>query len=317
MIRTEHLFILAGVFFAAIAIASFLDRTNTRRWVNGPFWGLLAAAFLLGSHLSDFGNGLIALGLVVVGGFFKLGRGIPKTTTEAERDERARRRGNWIFVPALMVPAAALLGTLGLKGVTIGGLPVIEPKSLTLWSLMIGVLLALSVMMVWTRPPASAPVQEGRRLMDAVGWAAILPQMLACLGAIFAVAGVGEQVGGLFKTFLNPDSKLFIVVCYCLGMAVFTIIMGNAFAAFPIMTAAIGLPLIVHTHGGDPVIMAAIGMLAGFCGTLMTPMAANFNLVPAALLELKDRYGVIRAQIPTALPLLAGNTILMYFLVFR
>ena len=35
--------------------------------------------------------------------------------------------------------------------------------------------------------------------------------------------------------------------------------------------------------------IGAIGMLAGFCGTLMTPMAANFNIVPAALLELKDQ----------------------------
>jgi uncharacterized membrane protein len=58
-------------------------------------------------------------------------------------------------------------------------------------------------------------------------------------------------------------------------------------------------------------------MLAGFCGTLMTPMAANFNLVPAALLELKDQYGVIRAQIPTALPLLAANILILYFAAFR
>jgi uncharacterized membrane protein len=53
----------------------------------------------------------------------------------------------------------------------------------------------------------------------------------------------------------------------------------------------------------------------------MTPMAANFNVVPASLLELPDRNkafnGVIRAQIPTALPLLIANTLLMYFLVFR
>ena len=87
-------------------------------------------------------------------------------------------------------------------------------------------------------------------------------------------------------------------------MALFTMIMGNAFAAFPVMTAAIGLPLLIQGYGGDPAIVGAIGMLAGFCGTLMTPMAANFNIVPAALLELKDRNGVIKAQIGTALPLL-------------
>jgi uncharacterized membrane protein len=100
-------------------------------------------------------------------------------------------------------------------------------------------------------------------------------------------------------------------------MALFTIVMGNAFAAFPVMTAGIGLPLIVHRFGGDPIVMSAIGMLAGFCGTLLTPMAANFNLVPAALLELPDRNGVIKAQAPTALMLLAANTALMAVLVYR
>jgi uncharacterized membrane protein len=58
-------------------------------------------------------------------------------------------------------------------------------------------------------------------------------------------------------------------------------------------------------------------MLSGYCGTLMTPMAANFNLVPAALLELKDPYGVIRAQWRTGALLLACNIALMYFIAFR
>jgi uncharacterized membrane protein len=61
--------------------------------------------------------------------------------------------------------------------------------------------------------------------------------------------------------------------------------------------------------------VAAIGMLAGFSGTLLTPMAANFNLVPAALLDLPDRYAVIRAQAPTALAMLAFNTALLYLVL--
>jgi uncharacterized membrane protein len=57
-------------------------------------------------------------------------------------------------------------------------------------------------------------------------------------------------------------------------------------------------------------------MLSGFCGTLTTPMAANFNLVPVALLGIEDRYAIIKAQIPTALILLLVNTVLMYVFVF-
>jgi uncharacterized membrane protein len=113
------------------------------------------------------------------------------------------------------------------------------------------------------------------------------------------------------------DNRFAVVLAYALGMAMFTMIMGNAFAAFPVMTAGIGLPLLVHLHGADPAPLAAIGMLSGYCGTLLTPMAANFNLVPAALLELRDPHAVIRAQVATALPLLAANIALMYFLVFR
>jgi uncharacterized membrane protein len=107
------------------------------------------------------------------------------------------------------------------------------------------------------------------------------------------------------------------VLVFTLGMAGFTMVMGNAFAAFPVMMAAVGLPVLVHGLGGDPAIVAAIGMLAGFCGTLLTPMAANFNIVPAMLLELDDRNGVIKAQVATALPLLAINTLLIWGLAFR
>lgn len=148
------------------------------------------------------------------------------------------------------------------------------------------------------------PVQEGRHLMDSIGWAALLPQMLASLGAVFLAADVGRVVSDLVAQVIPMTSAFLAVVAYCAGMALFTIIMGNAFAAFPVMNAAIGLPIVVHQFGGNSAIVCAIGMLAGFCGTLMTPMAANFNAVPAKMLELPDRNAplncVIRAQLPTA-----------------
>jgi len=100
-------------------------------------------------------------------------------------------------------------------------------------------------------------------------------------------------------------------------MVLFTVIMGNAFAAFPVMMAGIGLPLLIQRHGADPASLGAIGMLTGYCGTLLTPMAANFNIVPAILLELKDQYGVIRMQAATAVVLLVFNIGLMAWVCFR
>jgi uncharacterized membrane protein len=317
MITLEFVYLFAGLVFAAIAGLSVRDRRNPKRFGNAAFWGLLAVSFLFGSHLSDIGNGVLVLGLVALGGSGALGKGQPQSTGPEEREASAIRRGNLLFVPALIIPAVALMGTLALKNVSFGGAALIDAKQATLISLALGTALALGVAMLWLRPAATAPFEEGRRLADSIGWATILPQMLASLGAVFALAGVGHAVGQLVTNYMPLDEPLAAVIVYCVGMALFTAIMGNAFAAFPVMTAAIGLPIIVHKFGGDPAIMGAIGMLSGFCGTLTTPMAANFNIVPAALLELPDRNSVIRAQLPTAFLLLLVNTLLMYVLVFR
>jgi uncharacterized membrane protein len=321
MITLQWIYILAGAVFVAFSVLSAGDRENPKRFKNTAFWGLLAVSFLFGGYFSDLMNGLLVIGLVLLAGIGGLGQGKPHTTSPEERADAAVKFGNRLFIPALIIPVTALLGTLWLAKVEIGGTPLFDPRDPTLIALGLGVVLALGVGMAILKPPAIAPLQEGRRLMDAVGWAAILPQMLAALGAVFALAGVGEVVGGLIAEVIPMNASLIAVVAYCVGMALFTIIMGNAFAAFPVMTAAVGLPFVVFQFGGNPAIVCAIGMLAGFCGTLMTPMAANFNVVPANLLELPDRNaalnGVIRAQIPTALMMLVVNILLMQFLAFR
>lgn len=311
MIGLHQVYIVAGLAFAAFALLSARDAGNPKRLANAAFWGLLAVSMLAGDRIGDFGNGLIVLALVAIAGLGGLGRGAASNTA-AEREAEAGRRGNRLFLLAAVIPVAALGGTLGFQFVP--GL--VDPKQVTLVSLALGVVLALIIGLVWLRPRALQPLEEGRRLMDAVGWAAVLPQMLASLGAVFAIAGVGEVVGHLAAGVIPDGSRFGAVVAYGLGMAAFTMVMGNAFAAFPVMAAAIGLPLLVHQYHGDPAVIAAIGMLAGFCGTLMTPMAANFNVVPAALLDLKDRNAVVKAQVPTALPLLLVNIALIWFLAF-
>jgi len=302
---------------AGIAIVNVRDTTNRKRYNNAAFWGLYAVTFLAGSHLPNFVNGLLVIAMVLIVAIGKLGGAPGEQTSRAEREVSAAKWGNRLFIPALTIPAVALLGTFTLKGLQVNGVPLVDPKQVTLISLGLATSVALIVGMVMLRPPASAPIIEARRLMDAVSWAAVLPQMLAALGAMFALAGVGPIVAGILSRWIPLDTRFAVVATYTIGMALFTSIMGNAFAAFPVMTAAIGLPLIVHRFGGDVVVMAAVGMLSGFCGTLVTPMAANFNIVPAALLELPDQNAVIKVQIPTALMLLTANTAIMYLFVFR
>ena len=320
MITLDHAYLVVGLMFLAFSILTLMDRDHPTRIRSALFWGLIAASMLVGTWIGDLGNGLLVLGLVVLAGVRKLGVARPATTTPAEREARAVRHGNWLFVPALIVPLAAVGGTLAAKYTAVGAWLISDVQT-TLIALGLGCVVALAVACAWLRPPATAPFQEGRRLVDSIGWAVLLPQMLASLGAVFLLSDVGGGVGELISSTVPLTTPLIAVIAYCVGMAAFTVIMGNAFAAFPVMTAAIGLPVLIHQFDGNVAIVCAIGMLAGFCGTLMTPMAANFNVVPANLLELPDRdsplNGVIRAQIPTALIMLGVNMALMYLLAFR
>jgi uncharacterized membrane protein len=306
MIGLPFIYTVAGLVFLTFAALSAADAAHPKRFGNAAFYALIAVSFLAGDRLGDVGNGILVLALVAIAGVGGVGRGNPATTSAEERRTEADRRRDRLFLPALVIPVVALGGTFLFKAVP--GL--VDPRQATLVALTIGTLAALAILYAWLRPRPLTPFHEGRRLMDGIGWAAVLPQMLASLGAVFALAGVGEVVGGLVGGAIPEGSRLGAVIAYGIGMTLFTMAMGNAFAAFPVMMAAVGMPLLVRQYGGDP------AMLAGFCGTLMTPMAANFNLVPAALLELRDRNAVIKRQIATALPLLVVNIGLIHVLAF-
>src|SRR3954470_4556576 len=112
MITLTWLYVLTGAIFAAFALLSVFDRTNGKRFGNAAFWGLVATSFFFGDFLGDLGNGILVLCLVGLAGFGALGRGTPPTTTPEERQASAETRGNRLFIPALVIPAAALLGTL-------------------------------------------------------------------------------------------------------------------------------------------------------------------------------------------------------------
>lgn len=311
MIGTNVVYRLAGALVLVVAFLDLRDRGHGKRWTTALFWGAYALTLLLGSELPDVVNGLLVVVLVLVGGLGGMGRGTADTTTDEARKASSTQHGNRLFLPALLVPGLTLLATFVFRASRF-----VDPKNTSVVGLAAASAVALLVAIVLLRQPPSAPAHEARRLMNLVGWAAILPQMLAALGAVFASAGVGERVAELLGRVVPLDHRFGVVCVYTLGMALFTMIMGNAFAAFPVMMAALGVPVLVRQFHGDPTVVASLGMLSGFCGTLMTPMAANFNLVPAALLELRDRNAVIKVQIPTALLLLVFNTLVMIAFVF-
>lgn len=315
IVSIEYLYWLAGLVLAITALITFADRTHPRRLSTGLFWLLYAIVFLIGDRLAPAAVGIGAVVMALIAGFGGVGHGKHDSLPEEERRASAKRLGNKLFIPALLIPLVTVIGTMLFKDVKLGGVPLLDPKNVTFVSLGIGCLISLGVVCWLTRDTVAQGVRESRRLTESLGWALVLPQMLAMLGLVFADAGVGKAVAHLTTAYINMDYKLVAVAVYCVGMALFTVIMGNGFAAFPVMTGGVGVPILVGMFGANPAVMAAIGMFCGYCGTLMTPMAANFNIVPAALLELDDKNAVIRAQVPTALAILVANIVLLYFLM--
>lgn len=317
MITLTFVYWLMGLYFAALAWRGLRDAANPRRYTTALFWGVIAALMFVAEHLPNKVVGACVVLLAVLAGFGGLGKGRYAETSGEQKQAESQRLGNRLFWPALLIPLVTLIGALGLKYVRIGEQPLLQTANVTLIALSLACIVALLAACRLTRQTPWSSVEQSRRLVDAIGWAALLPLLLATLGSVFEAGGVGQAVAGVVRAVIPVDNAFAVVLAYALGMALFTIIMGNAFAAFPVMTAGIALPLLVEHHHADAASLAAIGMLSGYCGTLLTPMAANFNLVPAALLELKDPYGVIRAQWPTGAVLLACNVLLMYWIALR
>ncbi|GAB3385815.1 DUF979 domain-containing protein [Lysobacter fragariae] len=322
MITLTGVYWLLGVYFGATAWRGWRDLGNPRRHTTALFWGLLALLLFAADRMPAKLVGVVVVVLALLAGFGGLRMGRYQESSAREKHDEATRLGNRLFGPALLIPLATLALAVkafgfSLAELPIGGVTLLDAKQTTVIALAVACVIALLAACRLTRQSPWSAVEQSRRLIDAIGWAALLPLLLATLGSVFEAGGVGQAVAGVVRAVIPVENAFVVVAAYAVGMALFTIVMGNAFAAFPVMTAGVALPLLVQVHGAEPGALAAIGMLSGYCGTLMTPMAANFNLVPAALLELKDPYGVIRAQWPTGALLLACNVVLMYVIVFR
>jgi len=315
MIAIDFFYLLVGLLFAATAVMNLRDRSNPRRFTTASFWGLYALVYLVGERLPPLAAGVLMVAMALVAGLGPVRPGKALALPEETRRASAARLGHKLLVPALAIPVVTMIGSTLLKDVTIDAMPLLDQKNLTLVSMGCGAIVALALACAITRASPLQGVREARRLIDAMGWAVVLPHMLAVLGLLFSEAGVGKAVAEITTSYIPMTSRLVACAAFCIGMALFTVVMGNGFAAFPVIAGGIGIPVLVGVYHANPAVMAAIGMFSAYCGTLMTPMAANFNVVPAALLELPDKNAVIKAQLPTALPLLGVNIVLLYFLM--
>jgi uncharacterized membrane protein len=305
----QAVYVLVGLVLVVFASMTFRDRGNPRRVGSGLFWVILGLIFIAGGLLPHWLTGMLVLLMVALDGTGQVRRGSSTEVSKAEQEKEAARLGNRIFLPVLVIPLVTFAFAAAFK---IAGA---DMNRGALVGLGFGGVAGAAVALRLTRSSLRTLLDEGRRINDAIGPFNILPQLLASMGIIFAAAKIGGLIAGAITRVIPQDNLFLLVLANCAGMTLLTIIMGNSFAAFPVIAAGVLVPLIVQPFGVDPAMAAIITLTAGSSGTLMTPMAANFNIVPAVLLDMRSLYGVIKFQLPFALTIWSLHVLLMYFLI--
>lgn len=303
-IAPEIFYALCGLVSMDTAIRAL--KNEKAKLGTALFWAILGIIFIFGNVIPYEITG----GLLIVMGFLTVTKqvqiGTFKEISHEDKVKESERIGNAIFVPAITVGVVAVL----LAFVKVNGKPLDG-------AVMVGLacVIALLLAMIIARPKLQeARANTSKQLMQ-VGAACLLPQLLGALGTLFTKAGVGDVISTMISSIVPSGNIVLGVIIYCIGMVIFTMIMGNAFAAFSVITLGIGIPFVI-AQGGNPVVVGALGMTCGFCGTLLTPMAANFNIVPTAVLETNDKWTVIKAQAPMAFIMIVVHIVLMLVLAF-
>jgi len=303
----DGVYVLTGIVLFVFAALTFTDRSNSRRIGSGLFWMVLGVIFIFGGVMPYWLTGLLVLLMVAIDGLGRVGRGestLPKTREQADAST-----GNRIFLPVLAIPVVTFTVAIAFRFLGM------DANRGALVGLGFGGVAAMLIGLRLTGSTWRVMMHEGRRLNEAMGTVNILPQLLASLGVIFTAAKVGDLIAAGIQHIIPGNNLFLLVLANCLGMALFTIVMGNSFAAFPVIATGVLVPLIIKPFGVNPAMAAIITLTAGSSGTLMTPMAANFNIVPAALLNMRDQYGVIKFQLPYALTLWSFHVVLLWLLI--
>ncbi len=318
LLHLDTVYVLTGIVLFIFALMTLRDEANPHRTASSVFWLLLAIAFAFGSLLPHWATGLMVLVMVASDGVGRVTRGAYNETTKAAQEVQAARLKNRIFLPILAIPFVTFAFAIAFRIALAFQVPGVDANSVNraaLVGLGVGGMVAMWLALRITGDKVKVMFNEGRRINDAMGSLSLLPQLLASLGVIFTAAKIGDLIAGGIQYIIPEQSLFLLVLANCVGMTVFTMVMGNSFAAFPVIATGVLVPLIVKPFGADPAMVAIITLTAGSSGTLMTPMAANFNIVPTALLNMKNQYGVIKFQLPFALTIWTLHVLLMWALI--
>lgn len=296
----ELIYIFIGLICLYTGIKNFKDKTNKNRIGTAIFWCLLGVVIGFGNWIPNKINGALIIVLTLPAIFKKVGTGEKKSIPQEKIQEFANKIGIKLFLPALSIGIFAIIFALLSFSPLVG--------------IGVGVIVGIILLRIYSKENTiNVFLNEAADTLSILGPLSLMPLLLASLGSIFEKAGVGQVISKLVS-YIVPEGNVTIgIVVFALGMVLFTMIMGNAFAAITVMLVGVAQPFVLQ-YGANPIIIGMIGLTAGYCGTLLTPMAANFNILPVAMLDMKDRFGVIKNQILLSICLLVFQ--IMYMIIF-
>lgn len=319
----EFIYLLCGIVCVLVGIRALKNKNNPKGTFT--FWTLLGVLFAFGKLIiNKIPNGAaIVGGILMILGVLTLTKQVQMGEFEPQPEEQkiqyGKKVGNKIFIPALAIGIIAMLmAQFKSFKIVIDTAESVKPIYFGFSSAQVlgfSSIIAIIIALIITKAKFNETKEDTAKMLMQVGSSSLLPQLLGALGTVFAAAGVGQVIGQGAAAIVPANAKVFGVIAYCLGMVIFTMIMGNAFAAFTVITIGVGIPFVI-ANGGNPAVIGSLGMTCGYCGTLMTPMAANFNIVPAAILETQNKYTIIKTQAPVALILIVVHIVLMLLFGF-
>lgn len=296
----EVVYIIMGAMCIYTAFKNLKDKENPESVGTFIFWFILGLVLALGRWIPPMFSGILVVAMCLPAIFKKVAKGKTEAPSAEESQANYQKIGMRIFIPTLCIGVFAVLCAITGLGIGLSALNGVA----------IGVILAVIILMIQNKDNTfNVFLKDSERMLSVVGPLSMLPMLLACLGAVFTEAGVGEVISQVVGNVIPEGNVTIGIIVYAIGMMLFTMIMGNAFAAITVMTVGIGYPFVL-AYGCNPTVIGMLALTCGYCGTLCTPMAANFNTVPVALLDMKKQFGVIKNQV-----LIAGIMIVVQIIM--
>ena len=295
--------VIIGLITIYAGIKNLLDKENPSRVGTAVFWCSFGIVCGFGSWLPAKVSGVLVLIMCLPPIFKKVKIGKTDNPTKEHTEQQFKKIGMKIFVPAFSVAVCSLFFAL-------------FSNMSSMVAITVGVIVAMILLMAFDAKQNKPAVflNDSERFLGITGPLSMLPQLPGCLGGVFTAAGVGDVIAQLVEKIVPKGNVNIGIIVYAIGMVLFTMIMGNAFAAITVMTVGIGAPFVL-AYGANPVVIGMLALTCGYCGTLLTPMAANFNILPVAILNMKDRWGAIKNQVLVAIFMLVFQ--ICYMIVLK